>query len=101
MGLSTESDLISNELLSKIVQDERISMLNSIEDIVLVLIDEIKENPESLDLLEEIKQLKGFDSLIDGFDIMSLADFDKETADKKIQELQTAGKIVHTLEISQ
>jgi hypothetical protein len=53
----------------------------------LVLIDEIKENPESLDLLEEIKQMKGFDNLVDGFDVISLADFDKETTEKKIKEL--------------
>lgn len=67
----------------------------------MVLVDEIKENPESLDLLEEIKQMKGFDNLIDGFDVMSLADLDKETTEKKIKELQAAGNIVHTLEISQ
>lgn len=51
------------------------------------MIDEIKENPESLDLLEEIKQMKGFDNLVDGFDVISLADLDKETTEKKIKEL--------------
>lgn len=71
-------------------------MLNSIEDIVLVLVDQIKGNPETLSL-DDISSLQGLDELLDGFDIMSLVGFNEQTINKKIAELQSSGKIVHTL----
>ncbi len=70
--------------------------MDSIEDVVLVLVDQVKENSETLSL-DDISSLQGLDELLDGFDIMSLVDFNEETINKKIAELQSAGKIVHTL----
>ncbi len=87
----------SNIILASIVQEERISLLNSVEDIVLVLVDKIKEDSDSLPLVEDIKNIQGLEDLFEGFDIMSLVDFNDESVDLKIKELQDAGKVVHSM----
>ncbi len=87
----------SNIILASIVQEERISLLNSVEDIVLILVDKIKEDSESLPLVEDIKNIQGLEDLFEGFDIMSLVDFNDESIDLKIKDLQDSGKVVHTM----
>lgn len=91
----------SNVILSNIVQNERISLLNPVEDIVLILVDQIKDNSESLPSLEDIKNVQEMEDIIGGFDMMSLVNFDDESINRKIKEMQEVGKIVHTIEISE
>lgn len=74
----------SNSVLSSIVQDERISLLNSVEEIVLILVDQIKDS-ESLPSIDDLKNIQGLEELVEGFDIMSLINFNDESIDSKIK----------------
>ena len=72
-------------MLSSIVQNERISLLNSVEEIVLILVNQIKDNRESLPSVEDLKNIQGLKELVGGFEIMSFINLNKESIDSKIK----------------
>jgi hypothetical protein len=72
-------------VLSSIVQNERISLLNSVEEIVLILVDQIKDNRESLPSVEDLKNIQGLEELVGGFEIMSFINLNEESIDSKIK----------------
>ena len=71
--MATQEDLGNNPALADIVAGERISLLNSVSDIVLVLVNEVAQNNKNLPSVEELARLAEIDDILEGFKMINMA----------------------------
>lgn len=73
--MATQEDLGNNPALADIVAGDRISLLNSVSDIVLVLVDKVTQTNENLPSVEDLARLIQIDDMLERFKIINMAEF--------------------------
>jgi hypothetical protein len=97
MAKSTIEDLEQNPQLEKLVKDNRISLLNAVEDLALVLVDQIADDQTKSEGFDAVLNI---DEALEQFRIISMTDLSEEEINSQIQELQDQGVNVNIIEVN-
>ena len=97
MAKSTIEDLEQNPQLEKLVKDNRISLLNAVEDLALVLVDQIADDQTKSEGFDAVLNI---DEALEQFRIISMTDLSEEEINRQIQELQDQGVNVNIIEVN-
>jgi len=100
MSKSTVEELEQNPELSKLVQDNRISLINAVEDLALVLVDQIVEDNKPENVPEGFDAILDLDSALEQFKVISMSDLSPEEVEQRINELKNQGVDVNVVEVN-